>query len=58
MHIKQNDLENALANARRQRTTVVNNLFESWNITPEEAQLNFGDKQVDYERVKMMRKRY
>lgn len=57
LHIKQNDLENALANARRQRTTVVNNLFESWNITPEEAQLNFGDKQVDYERVKMMRKR-
>jgi len=57
LHIKQNDLENALANARRQRTTVVNNLFESWNITPEEAQMNFGDKQVDYERVKMMRKR-
>ncbi|WP_428065210.1 chromosome segregation protein SMC [Candidatus Avelusimicrobium facis] len=57
LHIKQNNLENALANARRQRTTVVNNLFESWNITPEEAQLNFGDKQVDYERVKMMRKR-
>lgn len=57
LHIKQNDLENALANARRQRTMVVNNLFESWNITPEEAQLNFGDKQVDYERVKMMRKR-
>ena len=57
LQIKQNDLENALANARRQRTTVVNNLFESWNITPEEAQLNFGDKQVDYERVKMMRKR-
>ena len=55
--IKQNDLENALSNARRQRTTVVNHLFESWNITPEEAQLNFGDKQVDYERVKMMRKR-
>ncbi len=57
LHIKQNDLENALSNARRQRTTVVNNLFESWNITPEEAQMNFGDKQVDYERVKMMRKR-
>ncbi len=57
LQIKQNDLENALANARRQRTTVVNSLFESWNITPEEAQLNFGDKQVDYERVKMIRKR-
>ncbi len=57
LHIKQNDLENALANARRQRTTVVNNLFESWNITPEEAQMNFGGKTVDYERVKMMRKR-
>ncbi len=55
--IKKNDLENALTNARRQRTTVVNNLFESWNITPEEAQLNYGDKTVDYERVKMMRKR-
>ena len=55
--IKKNDLENALANARRQRTTVANNLFESWNITPEEAQLNYGDKTVDYERVKMMRKR-
>lgn len=55
--IRENDLQNALSNARRQRTTVVNNLFESWNITPEEAQMNFGDKTVDYERVKMMRKR-
>ena len=55
--IKKNDLENALSNARRQRTTVVNNMFESWNITPEEAQMNYGDKTVDYERVKMMRKR-
>ena len=55
--IKRHDLEHALSNARRQRTTVVNNLFESWNITPEEAQLNYGDKTVDYERVKMMRKR-
>lgn len=55
--IKKNDLENALSNARRQRTTVTNNLFESWNITPEEAQMNYGDKTVDYERVKMMRKR-
>lgn len=55
--IKKNDLENALSNARRQRTTVANNLFESWNITPEEAQLNYGEKTVDYERVKMMRKR-
>ena len=55
--IKKNDLENALSNARRQRTTVVNNLFESWNITPEEAQLHYGEKTVDYERVKMMRKR-
>ncbi len=55
--IKKNDLENALTNARRQRTTVVNNMFESWNITPEEAQMNYGDKTVDYERVKMMRKR-
>lgn len=55
--IQKNDLENALANARRQRTTVTNNLFESWNITPEEAQMNYGDKTVDYERVKMMRKR-
>lgn len=55
--IKRNDVENALSNARRQRTTVANNLFESWNITPEEAQMNYGDKPVDYERVKMMRKR-
>ncbi|MGN1058379.1 MAG: chromosome segregation protein SMC, partial [Candidatus Avelusimicrobium sp.] len=55
--IKRNDLENALSNARRQRTTVANNLFESWNITPEEAQMNYGTKTVDYERVKMMRKR-
>ncbi len=50
-------MENALSNARRQRTTVTNNLFESWNITPEEAQMNYGDKTVDYDRVKMMRKR-
>ena len=57
LQIKKNDLENALSNARRQRTTVVNNLFESWNITPEEAAMNFGDKPVDYDRVKMMRKR-
>ncbi len=55
--LKKNDLENALSNARRQRTTVANHLFESWNITPEEAQLNYGEKTVDYERVKMMRKR-
>ncbi|MBR4355165.1 MAG: chromosome segregation protein SMC [Elusimicrobiaceae bacterium] len=55
--IKKNDLENALSNARRQRTTVANNLLESWNITPEEAQLHYGEKTVDYERVKMMRKR-
>lgn len=51
------NLENSLANARRQRTTVTNHLFESWNITPEEAQLHYGEKTVDYERVKMMRKR-
>lgn len=57
LQIKQNDLENSLSNARRQRTTVVNNLFENWNTTPEEAQMKFGDRQVDYERVKMMRKR-
>ena len=55
--IQKANLENALSNARRQRTTVTNHLFESWNITPEEAQLNYGDKTVDYERVKMMRKR-
>lgn len=55
--LQKNNLENALANARRQRTAVTNNLFESWNITPEEAQLHYGNKEVDYERVKMMRKR-
>ncbi len=55
--LQKNNLENALANARRQHTTVANSLFESWNITPEEAEMNYGDKEVDYERVKMMRKR-
>ena len=55
--LQKNNLENALANARRQHTTVANNLFESWNITPEEAEMNYGTKEVDYERVKMMRKR-
>ena len=57
LSLQKNNLENALANARRQRTAVTNNLFESWNITPEEAQLHYGDKEVDYDRVKMMRKR-
>jgi len=55
--VRRNNVENALSNARRQRTTVANNLFESWNITPEEASMHYGDKTVDYERVKMMRKR-
>ncbi len=55
--LQKNNLENSLANARRQHTTVANSLFESWNITPEEAEMNYGKKEVDYERVKMMRKR-
>lgn len=55
--LQKNNLENALANARRQHTTVANSLFESWNITPEEAEMHYGNKEVDYERVKMMRKR-
>ncbi|MBP5617487.1 MAG: chromosome segregation protein SMC [Elusimicrobiaceae bacterium] len=55
--LQKNNIENALANARRQHTTVANSLFESWNITPEEAEMNYGTKEVDYERVKMMRKR-
>ena len=55
--LQKNNLENALANARRQHTTVANSLFESWNITPEEAEMNYGNKEVDYERVKMLRKR-
>lgn len=55
--LQKNNLENALANARRQHTTVANSLFESWNITPEEAEMNYGTKEVDYEHVKMMRKR-
>lgn len=55
--IKAHDLENTLTNHRRQKTAIINNLFESWNITPQEAQMKFGDKQVDIERVKMMRKR-
>ncbi|WP_428897487.1 chromosome segregation protein [Parelusimicrobium proximum] len=55
--IKARDLENALSNYRRQRTTIVNHLLESWNITPEEAAMKFEGKEVDHERVKMMRKR-
>ncbi|MDR0953159.1 MAG: chromosome segregation protein SMC [Elusimicrobiota bacterium] len=55
--LKAHDLENTLTNHRRQKTTIVNNLFENWNTTPEEALMKWGDKTVDYERVKMMRKR-
>lgn len=55
--IKAHDLENTLTNHRRQKTAIINNLLESWNTTPQEAQMKFGDKQVDIERVKMMRKR-
>ncbi len=55
--LQKNNLENSLANARRQHTMVANSLFESWNITPEEAEMNYAAKEVDYERVKMMRKR-
>lgn len=57
MQIKAHDLENALINYRRQRTTIVNHLMDSWNITPEEAVMKFDGKEIDHERVKMMRKR-
>ena len=55
--IKAHDLENTLTNHRRQRTAIINNLLEAWNTTPEEARMKWGDKEVDLERVKMMRKR-
>lgn len=55
--LKAHDLENALGNHRRQKTAIINNLLESWNITPQEAQMKWGEVKVDYERVKMMRKR-
>ncbi|MDR1684452.1 MAG: hypothetical protein LBR90_03210, partial [Elusimicrobiota bacterium] len=55
--IKAHDLENALTNHRRQRTSIINALLEAWNTTPEEARMKWGDKQVEFERVKMMRKR-
>ncbi len=57
LQLKAHDLENALINYRRQRTTIVNHLFESWNITPEEADMKFNKVEIDHERVKMMRKR-
>ncbi|ACC97969.1 Chromosome segregation ATPase [Elusimicrobium minutum Pei191] len=57
MQLRAHDLENALTNYRRQRTTIVNHLMESWNITPEEAAMKFTNKEIDHERVKMMRKR-
>jgi len=55
--IKAHDLENVLTNHRKQKTGIINNLLESWNTTPQEAQMKWGDKEVDTERVKMMRKR-
>jgi chromosome segregation protein len=55
--IKAHDLENALTNHRRSRTVIINSLLETWNTTPEEARMKWGDKEVDLERVKMMRKR-
>ena len=55
--LKAHDLENALGNHRKQKTAIINNLLESWNITQQEAQMKWGEVKVDYERVKMMRKR-
>lgn len=55
--LKAHDLENSLTNHRRQKTAIINNLLESWNITQQEAQMKWGGIKVDYERVKMMRKR-
>ena len=51
------ELENDLTNHRRQKTAIVNTLLESWNTTPQEAQMKCEGKTVDIERVKMMRKR-
>ncbi|MDR0645745.1 MAG: hypothetical protein LBG46_01785, partial [Elusimicrobiota bacterium] len=55
--IKAHDLENVLANHRRARTIIINTLLETWNTTPEEARMKWGGKEVDLERVKMMRRR-
>lgn len=55
--LKAQDLENNLTNHRRQKTAIVNTLLESWNTTPQEAQMKCEGKTVDLERVKMMRKR-
>lgn len=55
--LKAQDLENNLTNHRRQKTAIVNTLLESWNTTPQEAQMKCEGKTVDIERVKMMRKR-
>lgn len=55
--VKSHDLENTLTNHRRQKTGIINTLLESWNITQEEAQMKWGEKKVDLERVKMMRHR-
>ena len=55
--VKSHDLENTLTNHRRQKTAIINTLLESWNITQEEAQMKWGEKKVDLERVKMMRHR-
>ena len=55
--VKAHDLENTLTNHRRQKTAIINTLLESWNITQEEAQMKWGEKKVDLDRVKMMRHR-
>ena len=55
--LKAQDLENNLTGHRRQKTAIVNTLLESWNTTPQEAQMKCEGKTVDIERVKMMRKR-
>ncbi len=55
--LKAQDLENNLTNHRRQKTAIINTLLESWNTTPQEAQMKCEGKTVDIERVKMMRKR-
>jgi Chromosome segregation ATPases len=55
--LKAQDLENNLTNHRRQKTAIINTLLESWNTTPQEAQMKCEGKKVDIERVKMMRKR-
>jgi chromosome segregation protein len=57
MEITAHDLQNSLNNHKARKEEIVAQLQESWETTPEEAKMKFGDVQVDHDRVKMMRKR-